>query len=411
MALTPITIDSAGGEYMEAVLVVDWHAAPGEAVRAGQVLVTVETAKAATDVECPADGYLAEIGYATGQEAPVGAVLGTISDTPVAAVPAAAAPTAPAPPRPAPSAASVRPRVLASPLARRIAAAAGLDLAGIRGSGPNGRIKRRDVEAALAARPVAPAAAPGPLAAPVVLSAPLPVVLLHGFGAEGSAWRQVVPLLPAGQGWLTPDLPGHGSRAAAPATTLPEIAIALDDTLAAGITDCHLVGHSLGGAAAIALAALGRVSLRSLTLIAPAGLGPEINGGFLAGLGQATTAEALAPWLNLMVGDPASLPQGYARAALHRMGQLGNRAALQAMAAALFPGGTQTFDLTGALAAVEAPCRILWGKADAVIPPAHAARAPAQAAVHLLPGVGHVPHLETPGLTARLITQTLRSAG
>ncbi|MCB1149765.1 MAG: lipoyl domain-containing protein, partial [Chlamydiia bacterium] len=50
MTLHPITIDAAGGEYMDSVLVIGWHKAPGDAVAAGDLLLTVETAKAATDI-------------------------------------------------------------------------------------------------------------------------------------------------------------------------------------------------------------------------------------------------------------------------------------------------------------------------------------------------------------------------
>ncbi|MBN9549961.1 MAG: lipoyl domain-containing protein, partial [Alphaproteobacteria bacterium] len=75
-ATPPISIDSAGGEYMEAVLVVAWAAKPGDPVKAGDLIVTVETAKAATEIEADRDGWLADIFFTEGQVAPVGAVLG-----------------------------------------------------------------------------------------------------------------------------------------------------------------------------------------------------------------------------------------------------------------------------------------------------------------------------------------------
>jgi pimeloyl-ACP methyl ester carboxylesterase len=438
MATHPISIDSAGGEYMESVLVIGWAVKSGDPVKAGDLLVTVETAKAATEIEADRDGWLAQIFFAEGQEAPVGAVLGTIADEkptvgekPIAGQSASIAPTTataaqPNPREPVASEApsSTRPpgsRAIASPLARRLAAAAGLDLATISGSGPHGRIKKRDIDAALAARsnehdgaaqrtPAAVQASP--VAMPALARQTAPVVLIHGFGADSSVWRQVVPLLGPGIETISLDLPGHGAEATRPAGNIEEIAFLLSDRLEdMGVGNAHLVGHSLGGAAALALARLGRLAVRSVTLLAPGGLGPEINVGFIAGLARATTAQALERWLTVMVGDPAALPIGYAQAALRQMEKTGNRDALAAMAESLFPDGTQGFDLVSALGELAVPTRLIWGRLDRIIPVAHTARAPGFAAVHLLDGIGHVAHIEAPALTARLITETAWSAG
>jgi pyruvate dehydrogenase E2 component (dihydrolipoamide acetyltransferase) len=427
MATHPISIDSAGGEYMEAVLVVAWAAKPGDPVKAGDLVVTVETAKAATEIEADRDGWLADIFFPEGQEAPVGAVLGTIADerpagqaistgTPAATLPAANPALAAG--NASSTASQSGTRAIASPLARRLAAAAGLDLSTITGSGPRGRIKKRDIDAVLAARPDEPggirvalaALAASPAAAPPRQTAP--VLLLHGFGADSSVWRQVVPLLEPGIETISLDLPGHGAEAARPAKDIEEIAFNLSDRLEAmGVRDAHLAGHSLGGAAALALARLGRLTVRSVTLFAPGGLGPEINAGFIAGLARATSVQALERWLAAMVGDPTALPAGYAQAALRQIDKTGNRGALAAMAETLFPDGTQGFDLTTALAGLGVPTRLVWGRLDRVIPAAHAARAPGFAAVHLLDGIGHVPQIEAPALTARLIAETVRSCG
>lgn len=428
MATHPISIDSAGGEYMEAVLVVAWAAKSGDPVKAGDLIVTVETAKAATEIEADRDGWLADIFFTEGQEAPVGAVLGTIADEkPGAGQAAQGAPVATmitadplALDNASPPASQTGTRAIASPLARRLAAAAGLDLSTISGSGPRGRIKKRDIDAALAtcsdepggvltARAAAPASS---VAATAPARQTAPVVLLHGFGADRSAWRQVVPLLEPGIETISLDLPGHGAEAARPAKDIEEIAFAVSDRLEAmGVRDAHLAGHSLGGAAALALARLGRLIVRSVTLLAPGGLGPEINAGFITGLARATSVQALERWLAVMVGDPAALPAGYAQAALRQMDKTGNRDALAAMAETLFPDGTQGFDLTTALADLGVPTRLVWGRLDRVIPAAHAARAPGFAAVHLLDGIGHVPQMEAPALTARLIAETVRSCG
>lgn len=413
MSTHPIRIESAGGEYMETVLVVSWAAKPGDKVKAGQLLVVVETAKAATELEAERDGWLAEILFAEGQEAPVGAVLGTISET----EPDLTAASAPTPDKPAEeparveaSAPAVKPkRVVASPLARRIAKQAGVDLATVSGTGPRGRIKQRDVMASLEKRGrPAPVTAP----APSFSTSQETVVLLHGFGADRTTWRQVTPLLPREMRAVALDLAGHGARADIAAQCIEDIALDIGAQLeAAGIESAHIVGHSLGGGAALALAGLGRVAVRSMTLLAPAGLGPEINAGFIAGLTRATTPEALERWLAVMVGDPGVLPPGYAAAALRQLDRQGNRDRLEELAAQLFADGTQVFDLGGVLARLAVPARIVWGQIDRVIPPAHAARAPGTAAVHMLAGIGHAVAIEAPALTARLISETVRSAG
>jgi pyruvate dehydrogenase E2 component (dihydrolipoamide acetyltransferase) len=423
MAVFPITIESAGGEYMESVLVVAWAAKPGDRVKKGDLLVTVETAKAATEVGAEHDGWLLDIKYVEGTEAPVGAVLGSLADSEseVSALPAAT-PVTTAGAHPASTAAPAAPtkaldRVVASPLARRIAQAAELDLRAISGTGPRGRIKRRDVDAFLSRmrESKAPdrinAVQPGSTSGARTLPAET-IVLIHGFGADKTSWRQVLPLLPASYETIALDLPGHGSEAGNSAQDISEIALSLSDRLEAlGVTQAHLVGHSLGGAAVLQLAAIGRIAVRSVTLLAPGGLGPDIHAGFVAGLTQSPTPEALGNWLDFMVADRSSLPAGFAGAAFRQMQRIGNAQVLAGMASRLFPSGTQSFNLGRALAGLTVPTRIVWGRQDRVIPCEHANVAPAFAALHILSDVGHTPQLETPQLTARLILETVRSAG
>ncbi len=177
-----------------------WLKAEGEQVSPGDVIAEIETDKATMEVEAAEEGTLARILVAEGTEGVVvGSVIALLLEegedesalegfvvAPAPAPepdPAAAPPTAPepdpmpaAPPAPLPEAppAPAAPggdgegRIFASPLARRMAKLAGLDLARLTGSGPHGRIVKADVEAALAAAG-APAAAP---AAPVVAQAP-----------------------------------------------------------------------------------------------------------------------------------------------------------------------------------------------------------------------------------------------
>jgi len=185
-----------------------WLKKEGEEVHAGDALAEIETDKATMEVEAVDEGTIGKLLVAEGTDGvkvntPIALLLAEGEDAkalaaaaaappkpapsaPQAAAPAAAAPAAkPAPsaaaaPAPAPAAerGNGQDRVVASPLARRMAQQAGLDLASLRGSGPHGRIVRADIEAALAkgapAPPRAAAAAPPPAARPA------PVVELPG---------------------------------------------------------------------------------------------------------------------------------------------------------------------------------------------------------------------------------------
>jgi pyruvate dehydrogenase E2 component (dihydrolipoamide acetyltransferase) len=172
-----------------------WLKKEGDQVKAGDIIAEIETDKATMEVEAVDEGILGKIlvpdGTASVKVNDVIAVLvepGEKADAAPAAKPAPAAatpktepaPAAAAPaPAPAPVAASGG-RSVASPLAKRMASQAGLDLGAIAGSGPNGRIVKADIEAALAKGPAAKpapaptAAAPAPVAAPAPKPAPAP---------------------------------------------------------------------------------------------------------------------------------------------------------------------------------------------------------------------------------------------
>jgi pyruvate dehydrogenase E2 component (dihydrolipoamide acetyltransferase) len=198
-------------DAMETGKVIKWLRKEGDAVKGGDVLAEIETDKANVEIEAFGGGVLRKIVVGEGGQVPVGDLIAIIADPAddISSVAAAAegpsprpspprgegegaARPAPAPARPAqpvagapgplpamesyrsepattavvpmaPAAAGAVPaggRVKASPLARKIAGQTGVDLRVIQGTGPGGRIIRRDVEAAMAASPAAPAPAP-----------------------------------------------------------------------------------------------------------------------------------------------------------------------------------------------------------------------------------------------------------
>jgi len=151
---------------MEEGRVGKWHKRDGDPVKAGETLAEVETDKAVMDLVARADGVLRQVAAAEGQTVAVGSVVAVI------AAPGEAVGAAPAPqPRPAavpgagsgergavPSVATPAEatRVKASPLARRIAKEAGVDLKLVTGTGPGGRVTKRDLEARAVATQPAP---------------------------------------------------------------------------------------------------------------------------------------------------------------------------------------------------------------------------------------------------------------
>ncbi len=162
-------------------LIVRWIKAPGDELAEGEELVEIETDKATMVYESDRAGILIEIVVAEGETVAVGAAIARIGDDSaevVADVPSGSGgaddpPSSPAvrtaPPAPA-AVAVPSDRVKASPLARRIAAEAGIDLITVQGSGPGGRISKQDVEALLADGN-APAPTPAP-ATPQAVPAP-----------------------------------------------------------------------------------------------------------------------------------------------------------------------------------------------------------------------------------------------
>jgi len=149
----------------------NWAIKEGETIAVGDCIAEIETEKALVELAAEEEGVLGKILVEAGREVEVGSPIGVLfakgeSNVDIAALlakavaqqaaPAPVADEAPVVPAPVAAQPAQTGRVFASPLARRLAAAKGLDLASLKGSGPNGRIVKRDVEAASAA-PVAPA--------------------------------------------------------------------------------------------------------------------------------------------------------------------------------------------------------------------------------------------------------------
>lgn len=194
------------GLTMETGKIVEWKAGEGGEVKQGDILLIVETEKITYEVEAPASGLL-HIIVAAEEEVPVAELIAQIASdkaeldslaaggAPAAAAPAAPVPAAaPAVAAAAPAAAAPTParapgeRVKASPLAKKLAAEADIDISMIVGTGPEGRIVKEDVETYLASNKVRIS----PVAKKIADAAGLDIAAITGSGANGKIMKEDV---------------------------------------------------------------------------------------------------------------------------------------------------------------------------------------------------------------------------
>jgi pyruvate dehydrogenase E2 component (dihydrolipoamide acetyltransferase) len=224
-----------------------------------------------------------------------------------------------------------------------------------------------------------------------------PVVLLHGFGGDLNNWLFTTPALTADHTVYALDLPGHGGSAKdVGAGDVAALAGAVERFLESqSLERVHLVGHSLGGLVAAALAARGHA--RTLTLIAPAGFGSAVNRDYVDGFIAAESRRELKPVLQLLFADESLVTRQLVDDVLKYKRIDGVTEALRTIAGA-------ALGESGALP--DVPTLIVWGGADRVVPPTE----PAGAEVHLIEGAGHSPHMEAAGDVNRLLEGFLAKA-
>ncbi len=235
-----------------------------------------------------------------------------------------------------------------------------------------------------------------------------PVVLVHGFGGDLDNWLFAAPALAEEHTVYSLDLPGHGgSSKDVGSGSLDVLVDALEQFLDSQDLDrAHLVGHSLGGLVAARVAARSPGRVASLALVAPAGVGEEINRDYIDGFVAAESRRELKPVLQLLFADEGLVTRQLVDDVLKYKRIDGVDEALRALAANVFAE-------RAALGELEVPLLIVWGREDRIVPAAHAELAPAGAEVHVLDAAGHSPHMEAAGEVNRLLDGflTARAAG
>jgi pimeloyl-ACP methyl ester carboxylesterase len=246
-----------------------------------------------------------------------------------------------------------------------------------------------------------------------------PLVCLHGFMETWRVWELVLPALERRHDVLAPTLPGHAGGPPLEGdpsgdTVADAVERAMDD---AGFDTAHLVGSSMGGFAALQLAARGRA--RSVVAFAPAGgwaPGDDSWRELLAAQARLhEEARAIAPHaaeiaatpegrrraMQLVVSDGGHLPPDLVA---HEMLAIARAPGAQAMIDHALREGYGELDAE----AIACPVRVVWGTEDRLLPwPSAAARFREQWLPHAdwveLEGVGHCPHLDVPLEAAQLV--------
>ena len=391
------------GETMDEGTIVAWLKQPGEPFRRGDTLLEVESDK--TNVEIPAleDGEMVRHLVLPGEKVvvdrPIAVIktLGTSPSVSAEAQPVLQANVAPEQKiendenRPA-SAATTKLR--ASPVARRTAKRLGIDLAEVRGTGPKGRITGTDVQQhnRLLADPARSTVDPSGQSLRWGTPQRGTCILLHGFAGDPTTWRRTGEFL-AKQGFeaIAFELPGHGSQ--------PLIGSSIDELVTELIPKLpnpstgkfHLIGHSLGGAFAILIAARNPERVASLTLLAPIGIGTYIDQSFLEGITSAQTIGALERELRKTTAHPLS----YAKSALATILESLPSASLRTISGLMARNGVQQLFLVPELEKITAPVRIFFGRQDRILHWQDALVLPGKVGLHLF-DTGHLPHWEDP---------------
>ena len=231
------------------------------------------------------------------------------------------------------------------------------------------------------------------------------IVLIHGFGSDRLSWLANTPaLLPLGRVHAL-DLPGHGESLADVGDGTPQtIATRVAESLKTnGVSNAHLIGHSLGGGVAMLLASHWQELVKSLALIAPLGLGQGVDRTFLEAFPELASPEDALTLMQTLVVRPQLIGKQVAQRVIAQLNRDGSRDALRRIASHLHTGFETSI-------AANIPRLVIWGANDITNPLAPEKLAAFGGQHEIIEATAHLPHIENPRAVNALLTAFLKPA-
>jgi pimeloyl-ACP methyl ester carboxylesterase len=234
-----------------------------------------------------------------------------------------------------------------------------------------------------------------------------PVALfLHGYGADRLSWTFNQPAIAEVADVLTPDLPGHGRSRRDHSDGSFEHLTAHVSKILDGIEDqpVYLVGHSLGGGIALALASRAPERIAGLFLVAPIGLGARIDHTFINEFTELEDPNQARDVLARLVANPSRLTAAMVEAVLAQLRRAGARAALRQVGERLIAEENLYSQAAARVADSGLRRTVVWGNADQINPVSQPRLDQFGGDISMIEGAGHMPHMEEP----RLVTALMR---
>ena len=363
--IVPIVMPKWGLSMTEGEII-EWMTSEGEEVDAGDEIVDVETDKIAGAAEAPASGTIRRIVGEAGRTYPVGALLAVMAD------------------------ASVDDSAIDNFVAEFVAPVAdevGEEAAALYSLATVGDVNVRYSRIG-----------EGPT-----------TVLLHGFGGDLDNWLFNLDSLAESNEVIALDLPGHGqSSLAIPDPSIDGLASFVWNFLdIIGVETTALIGHSMGGAVSARMAGRQPDRVSGLVLVAPAGLGAEINQTYIDGFVTARSKREMKAVAPLLFADDAHVGPKLIEGLLRYKRMDGVIPLLSGLRDVWFTGGTQHVDVVADLSLK--PTAVIWGEQDQIIPADHASAADGLASVTVVKDAGHMVQMEHPREVNEIIAGHLAS--